>query len=400
MTILIINIDNSPQFVGGIKRVTSLLAEQWRNVGHKVYFVCFCTCSVKCENILGAKQLFFPNKSSVFNEENSNFLIKIIRELQIDILLNPFCDDKEMVQLIGKCRENAKLKVVSALHFAPSHMEDTVKNNFFMPMKNGLSIKNWLLDFFFFVKYQLISKYIIRNKAVSTYKYICNQSDVFVLLSRGFLHYFSKQKILGVADKIRYINNPAVLSSKTPNIKEKIVLWCGRVEFGQKRLDRMIKIWEKIYRSFPEWKLVVLGAGNIDLFKQYSYAHKIPNIIFTGFCVSPEEWYKRASILCVTSNTEGWPMVIVEAASYGCVPIAYDSFFALADLIEDGKSGFVVPAFSTRDYCRKLSLLMNNKDLRERMGGEVRKKIESYDIKKISPQWISLFETLLNARNA
>jgi poly(glycerol-phosphate) alpha-glucosyltransferase len=51
-----------------------------------------------------------------------------------------------------------------------------------------------------------------------------------------------------------------------------------------------------------------------------------------------------ASFLLLTSTSEGFPLVLVEAMAAGCIPIAYDIPYGPADIIRDGVNGFLVPA--------------------------------------------------------
>lgn len=51
-----------------------------------------------------------------------------------------------------------------------------------------------------------------------------------------------------------------------------------------------------------------------------------------------------ASFLLLTSTTEGFPLVLIEAMAAGCIPIAYDVPYGPADIIKHGRNGFLVPA--------------------------------------------------------
>jgi len=50
-----------------------------------------------------------------------------------------------------------------------------------------------------------------------------------------------------------------------------------------------------------------------------------------------------ASFLLLTSTSEGFPLVLIEAMAAGCIPIAYDVPYGPADIIRDGRNGFLVP---------------------------------------------------------
>lgn len=64
---------------------------------------------------------------------------------------------------------------------------------------------------------------------------------------------------------------------------------------------------------------------------------------FHGFDPDARRHLADASFLLLTSHSEGFPLVLVEAMAAGCLPIAYDIPYGPADLIRDGRNGFLVP---------------------------------------------------------
>ena len=154
-------------------------------------------------------------------------------------------------------------------------------------------------------------------------------------------------------------------------------------------------IWKDIAPKYPEWELIIMGSGNVESFKQLADKMHISNIKFTGSCV-PTEYYKKGDILCMTSSTEGWGMVLIEGMQYGCVPIAYNSFSSLTDIIENNKNGFTVTPFNKQEYIEKLETLMNDTELRERFAQNGCESIKRFDHKLIAKQWIDLFKEVLS----
>lgn len=63
---------------------------------------------------------------------------------------------------------------------------------------------------------------------------------------------------------------------------------------------------------------------------------KLRNVSFEGF-QNPKEYYERASILLLTSEFEGFPLVLPECMSFGVIPAVYGSYSAVYDIVEDGK---------------------------------------------------------------
>ena len=88
-------------------------------------------------------------------------------------------------------------------------------------------------------------------------------------------------------------------------------------------------------------------------------AKNMERVNFVGFS-DPVPYYKESAIFCMTSNFEGFPMVLPEAMSFGVVPLAFDSFPAVSDIIIDNKNGFLIPPFSIKQYVKKIEILINN----------------------------------------
>lgn len=77
--------------------------------------------------------------------------------------------------------------------------------------------------------------------------------------------------------------------------------------------------------------------------------------------------YKRAQIICVSSTYEGFSLVLTEALQYGVIPVAFDSFESVHDIIDTGKNGFLVKPFQINYYANILKSLMFNDNLRQQI---------------------------------
>lgn len=84
-------------------------------------------------------------------------------------------------------------------------------------------------------------------------------------------------------------------------------------------------------------------------------------------------------------------MVLCESAAFGCVPVAFDSFAAVHDIISDGENGALVPAFDLDKYAGTLARLMSDASERERLAKNALKIPEKFAPEKIAESWESLF---------
>ena len=201
---------------------------------------------------------------------------------------------------------------------------------------------------------------------------------------------------LGIQDDARFHVIPDIIPT-VQNVdigqKEKSVLVLSRMDEAQKRIGLALKIWRIVISAgkYEDWRLDIVGDGrDLKRYRRYVSKHGIKNVVFHGWQDS-EEFLRNASVLMVTSRYEGFCMSIAEAQSAGCVPMAFDSFAAAREVIEDGQTGILVEKFGDiKDYAAKLKGVMDDKTLRERMAAEARESARRFDEATVGPQWLPL----------
>ena len=398
MNICITNLDFNPQFIGGIKRVSSILAKEWVKECN-VYFLAFSPRDNQVKNIEGIPQYHFPIPEDILAKENADFFTTFVRENKIDIVLHQHCDNTQFTELCINVIKKESIKLITTLHFSINHKNDSAKKAFFIKYKLGKSLIVWIKDSLFFIKYHLYTKHKNTKEDHIAYQKLIENSSKLVLLSPTFIPSLVKKLKLGGSDvkKITAISNPIEIQEHNITDKKKKVLWCGRVEYGTKRVDRMLDVWKSIASRHPDWELFIMGSGNIEYFRNITKQYNIPNIHFTGSC-NPYDYYKDGSILCMTSSTEGWGMVLVEAQMFGCIPIAYNSYSSLTEIITDDVNGYTIPAFNKKKFAERLEWLMDNEDERNKMIEKCQKSVKRFDVNIIAQQWMNLFNEVIQEK--
>lgn len=199
---------------------------------------------------------------------------------------------------------------------------------------------------------------------------------------------------VGGYSNIVAIENGLVVEDKLDPKPDNTVVYIGRLSKWDKRVDRLLRIWKAIQKQYPNWNLEILGDGpEKESLEEMAIKLNLSNYHFRGF-VDIKEYLPRASILVMTSSSEGFPMVILEAANYGLVPIAYNISSGISHLIKDSETGFLINPFDSKEYINKLSILMSDAELRSRIGNNAREMAKSYDIDHIFNRWILLIENL------
>ena len=96
----------------------------------------------------------------------------------------------------------------------------------------------------------------------------------------------------------------------------------------------------------------------------------------------------------MSSNYEGFPMVMIEAMSCGLPAVSFDFMCGPNDIIKDGVNGLLVHNGDISGLAEAMMRLMDDRELRIRMSLEARKVVEEWSEEKIMHRWTSLFESL------
>ncbi len=372
-------------YYGGLDRVTEILADYLESQGYRVLYL----SQVKRNIDNPARQHYLVDRKRLKSTENEMFFNRFLKTENIDVIIN----QEGNVDLTIPIHDRSKVKVLTALHFNPIYITD---DHFAFKYKNSTSpigrIMGKLLKIEF-VK-QLGLSYL-HNKLARNYRYQCSYADHFILLSDRFRKDMHKLLKDETPANVIAINNPIVLNNDylqelSIKNKSKTLLYVGRIEFSQKRVDIIVKIWSRIADKYSDWNLKVIGDGpDKSKLEQLISSNKIARVSVLGN-QDPTHYYKESSVFCFASSFEGWGMVLIEAQSMGCVPIAFNSYSSLADIIEDQQTGVVVDNSDINQYEEKLTMLMDDNSLRHKMALNCRESVKKYDISHIGEQWIEL----------
>ena len=182
-----------------------------------------------------------------------------------------------------------------------------------------------------------------------------------------------------------YINTPVrIKSDKVNNLKQKNISFIGRIA-PEKRVDKLVDIFNESELYKQGWNLNIYGTGDT------SNLNIKENIHIKGGTDDVKKTLEKTSILALTSEYEGFPMVILEAYACGVPVIVYDYGISSEELIINNKTGFIIPQNDKGSYIEKLKYLCNDENVRRKMGQEAKKVIEKYYPENIVKQWYKLF---------
>ena len=197
-------------------------------------------------------------------------------------------------------------------------------------------------------------------------------------------------------DNLKVIPNPlSFKAQKISSLKNKKVISVGSHHF-QKGFDRLLKSWKSVLEKHDDWILEIYGRADTNIYQEMAYELGIENSVrFHPPIKNIQEKYAEASVYAMSSRSEGFGMVLIEAMAHGVPCISFDCPCGPKDIITHEKDGFLIPNGDIEAFSRTLIELIEDQSLRELMGKEAVKKSEHYVPESVVPNWDVLFRSLI-----
>ncbi len=172
--------------------------------------------------------------------------------------------------------------------------------------------------------------------------------------------------------------------------ERKTVLSIGQF-IPRKGIDILLEAWEKLDNDY---QLVIIGGGyEEEKYKKIISDKEFKHVKLEGFKskVSLFEYYQAADIFILPTREDIWGLVINEAMACGLPIITTDKCIAGLELIQDGQNGFVVKTESASEIYEKISFLLSNDYLENKISKANLVKIKG---KTISNIWKKHIESI------
>jgi glycosyltransferase involved in cell wall biosynthesis len=176
-----------------------------------------------------------------------------------------------------------------------------------------------------------------------------------------------------------------------------VVLFLGNFTH-QKRPDRFIQIIAEVMKMNPKVHGLMVGDGPLKKqIEQLCFDLNIgESITFTGYQKDVRAFIAMSDLLMLTSDTEGMPGVVLEAAAMGKFSIS-GPVGGVAEFIDSNENGIIVSDVNSNLFIRNLNSLIKNNDKNSNMGIKAKKKvIEEYSIDKITLKYLKFFNSCLS----
>ncbi|MBO7279390.1 MAG: glycosyltransferase [Bacteroidales bacterium] len=313
---------------------------------------------------------------------------KYILEDGIDVLVQV----TKSISGIEKIKENTGVKTVVACHGEPFWQRYAIV---YRRQKGWVRKLMWTL----YNKKRYEDGTLAMRKAIERTRRDYESCNAYTVLCNAYKPETAKG--LGIDpdhSHIYPIENPEYPVASVNYDKEKMILFCGRFENWSKRIDRLLRIWLKVQDKLTDWRLVLVGNGeDWDRLNQLARKLGLQRISFEGRRNNVADYYNKASIVALTSETEGWGLALTEAQAHGCICIAFGCTSGIREVLSpDGECGFIVPPFDEDAYAETLLRLTS---LSEEQQLAIRKQAVArrleYRPEVIAEKWKILFDDLM-----
>ena len=376
--------------LGGVEMVTNVLASRFLDNGCRVSIASFIEPSNEILCRKDSRIIYYLLSGFNTSKKNIDQLRNILIEEKIDIVINQWGLPYVPIYVLKKASKGLSLKIFSVHHNSPK------TNGRLKDIEIAMSETNNKFCALILCMKKVLTYY------VTSYSmwYVYQKSDKYILLSDSYIREFLSFTRVKKATKLVVITNPITIPyieeyEKILSYKRKEIIYVGRIDYNQKRVYRVIEVWKLLEKKYPDWKLIIIGDGEEkSKLEEQSFQLGLKRIVFEGF-KNPLEYYKYASLLILTSEYEGFPLVIPEGMAWGVVPCVYGSYSAVYDIVKDDVNGIIIEPqkdeFDAENMAERMSLLMCDNVRLKLMAKAAKQMSNQYSLDVVSDSWYKLF---------
>ncbi|OGS22892.1 MAG: hypothetical protein A2252_07385 [Elusimicrobia bacterium RIFOXYA2_FULL_39_19] len=371
-----------------------------------------------------AKQLFQPKNEAIGDEYNRmKSYSEFIEKLDI-IVFTPNCDYKafkinEKISVIptngsGKLFSFLKMIILSSKICKENNIDLIQTQESYFTGLLGLYLKiiygcklistaygadiydkNWVKENIIRHLLRIISRIVMKNSDII-------QVDGTKTENNLMKHGFTKEKVykkIVVPSEINSFITYNIVNAKEniyENKYKQIILFIGRIE-KQKNVMGLISVMPDIIENIDNVLLVIIGEGrekpNVEKYvKNLKIEENVKFINNVPFEELPK-YYSASDVFVLPSNYEGFARVLMLAA-LSAKPIVSTDVSGAKDIIEDGKSGYIVDVGDMESFKNRVIELLKDKDKCLLFGKNIKDNaLKLFDYNNMIKKQIEIWET-------
>ncbi len=373
---------NSINYAGGTERVTVTKANELSNIwGNRVFLV--------------------------VTDDNGDYPFLLDRKVKvINLGVNYYLDDwhpgvkAKFSQFRKKLKHRKMLKMILE-SLSPDIVISTGQSEKLFLSRNFLKKRDVLFirEFHFSTNYRLLFAkstfdfILAKIKNFIDFKFISKRFDAIICLTpKDISENWEGHK------NVYFIPNPLTIPiKKTSKIRHeyKKIITVGRLT-AIKNYSSLIRSFALIAHKYLDWTLEIYGDGDQrEMLNAEINGFGLSNqIILKGYSSDIASKFANADIFVMTSLTEGFPLVLFEAMSNNLPVVSYDCPYGPSYIIDENINGFLVELNNEVELADKIELLINNEELRIKMGMNGFDKALNYLPELIALKWMAFFTEL------
>lgn len=307
-----------------------------------------------------------PNKEEFVNSLHNKKIFKILKEglISLNILIK-----KKLLMINSIKYSNSKYIISTRIEFSELLSKygknDTVK----IAQEHHHHNNN--------------KKYI--NKLKHNYRNIDYLCALTTSLKKDYEVFLKKNKHTKI---VLLPNMLDIIPDEKSTLKNKNLITISRLDPG-KRNNEIVDIIKEL--GDEEVRLTIIGDGKElkNLEKQIQELNLQTKVTLTGYLPKDEikKYLLDSSIFLMASISEGLPMVLLEAMSYGVPCIAYETESGVNDIIDNNINGFIIKERNKEEYIKKLKELLSNNKKIINFGKAAKDKSLKFSNKEILKIW-------------
>lgn len=354
---------------GGAERVGVQILNHLDANKYKIKLVLF-------ENILDFKnELIYSSQITALNKKNRwDFfklilrLRKVIKQYRPDVILS-LIYYTNFVAVLASLLSGCNPRIIVCEHSYPREYLKRVRKG---------NIKRWL----------------IKHTYKKADKIISVSNEIEHVMQKDFNIPHEKTKTIYNPISIATINDLHQQKVSHPffkNNQTQVIIGVGRL-IKSKRWDILLNSFASLRKNNEKLRLIILGKGELlDELKKLTIRLQIDQWVdFLGFKENPYAWLANADLFVLSSDYEGFPVVILEALACGIPVISTDCQSGPKEIIQDGQNGILIPPQDENALKEAILRLLGDEKLRKKLAEEGKRRAEDFDINKILPQYEEL----------
>lgn len=224
--------------------------------------------------------------------------------------------------------------------------------------------------------------------------------DLLIALTEGDACYWRKyaSRVQVVCNPLTYY--PAATPDDTCRLPGRIIC-VARLAF-QKRYDRLFDAFALIAHKYPDWHIDIFGEGSEAQREQHRQMAAQRNLqdCVSFFAPVGDVYaeYMKSQFLVLSSDYEGFGLILAEAMSCGLPVVSTDCSFGPRDIIDDGVNGLLAKC-DARDLADKMEWMITHGQERREMGRNARRNACRFRPQVVGPLWEQAYQSVINNEN-